>query len=246
MILFRLIAIYLISSFLLVANEGESGQWKTLREKVSKLVDIQSEESNERNDWIASKGIMKAQLELYSKEIMMLSEEIEKSGKSSLPHAETIDTLKSQIQALRETNRTMAEILARRISQALRVSRAFPQPLHEECKEELDRLKSMEKDLKIREGFESLISILSKADQFNRRITQTKEIRGEQEYQVLYLGLARAFYMDSKNGAGIGVPGAEAWEWIERKDIRKDLEVVHKILDQAVSPAWVNLPLEIR
>jgi hypothetical protein len=241
----RLILALLFSCSVLQAQEANAAIVE-LRETISRIVDVQTLDSKELSDWEARKSEFGALLELHRKELELLDEELSKAGQSAPGHDGAVETLKSEIAALKETRRIAAEAVARNVPRTLALAKRFPAPLRTECEPELSVLKSWSSADEPREALRSILALLGKAEQFNRRLTRVTEVRNNREAEVLYLGLARAFYADSKGKAGIGQPGADGWTWESRPEIHSELITALATLDKKRPPTMVKLPLEIK
>jgi hypothetical protein len=217
-----------------------------LRETISKIVDTQTLESSERTDWESKKAEFAALLELHRKEIALLDEELEKAGQSAPGHGESSDAMKAEIETLKQTRRLAKEAVARNLPRAIALTKRFPDPLVKDCEVEIAALTAWVSADDPREALQAILSLLAKAQQFDRRLTRSSEIRDGREVNVLYLGLARAFYADKKQSAGIGEPGSEGWKWTAKSEIRTELIAAFDILDKKRSPSMVRLPLEIQ
>lgn len=226
--------------------KAEEPDVTALRETISKIVDTQTLESKERKDWESRKAEFAALLELHRKEIALLDQELEKAGQSAPGHAESSDVMKAEIESLKETRRLAMEAVARNVTRAIALTQRFPDPLRKECEVEIASLNAWNAEDEPREALQSILSVLAKAQQFDRRFTRSIEVRDGREVDVLYLGLARAFYADKKEGAGIAEPGADGWNWKAKPEIRADLLAAFGMLDKKRPPAMVRLPLEIQ
>jgi hypothetical protein len=241
----RTVLVLLLTGFTTYAEEPDASV-AALRETIAKIVDTQTLESTERTDWEARKAEFAALLELHRKEIALLDEELEKAGQSAPGHGESSDAMKAEIESLKETRRLAKETVARNVPRAIALTQRFPDPLRKECEVEIASLKAWKAEDEPREALQSILSVLAKAQQFDRRFTRSIEVRDGREVDVLYLGLARAFYADKKEGAGIGEPGADGWNWKAKPEIRAELIAAFGMLDKKRPPAMVRLPLEIQ
>lgn len=237
------VLLLLFSCFTAMAAETDV---VALREMISKIVDTQTVESKERSDWKARKAEFASLLELHRREIALLDEELEKSGLSAPGHGESSDAIKVEIESLKETRRLAKEAVARNVPRAIALTARFPAPLQKDCETEIASLRAWSAADEPREALQSILSVLAKAQQFDRRLTRTSEIRDGREANVLYLGLARAFYADRKQSAGVGQPGADGWTWTTMPEIRVELLAAFDMLDKKRPPAMVRLPLEIQ
>lgn len=242
----RILLTISVLSISLVHAEPEDAAVVELRETISKIVDVQTKESEERLDWKARKDEFAALLDLQARELKLLDEELNKAGQSAPSHAEATEGIKTEIAALKEARSLATEAVSRNLPRVVSLAKRLPQPLQKEAEIELATVNAWKPADEPREALRSILTLLAKAEQFNRRFTRTTEIRDGREVEVLYLGLAQAFYMDKKDKAGVGHPGADGWEWKEKPEIRAELGKAFEILDKKRPPAMVNLPLEIR
>ncbi len=239
--------LYLLPFTALIATAQESHPAITeLRETISKIVDTQTLESKERLDWEARKEEMATLLELHQKELALLDEELAAAGKSAPGHDGSTETLKSEIEALKASRRLTAEAVARNVPRALAIAASLPAPLLTEAEPELSALRTWKASDEPREALRSILVLLGKAQQFNRRFNRSTQIINGREAETLYLGLGCAFYADSKGNAGIGMPAPDGWKWEPRPEIHSEIISAFETLDKKSPPAMVELPLEIK
>jgi Skp family chaperone for outer membrane proteins len=233
---------------------ADEAKFAEFREAISKLVDVQTLESKERADWEAKKASFANLLELHRREIQLLDEELAKAGKTAPAHESQTEDMEEQIEALKQARRLSAEAVARNLPRLIKLSAAFPKPLLVEVEAELTLLKQWGANAEPREGFkqnepsdalQAMLALLSKAEQFNRRMTRSIEVHEGSEVQVLYLGLAQAYYMDQGSKAGVGRPSAEGWIWESQAAIRDELVDAFDTMDKKRPPATVTLPLKL-
>lgn len=241
----RIFLLILLSFPPVFAQENDAAIAK-LRETISKIVDIQALESEERLDWQIRKQEIDALLELHRRELALLDEELEKSGQSAPGHADQTSAMKSEIASLKATRKLTAEAVARNVPRTIALAKRFPKPLLTEVESELANLRSWKPADEPREALRSILALLAKAEQFNRRFTRVSEIRDNREVEVLYLGLAQAFYTDRKGKSGIGTPGPDGWIWNPQPEIQSSLITALEALDKKRPPTMVTLPLEIK
>ncbi|MEY3395357.1 MAG: hypothetical protein RL346_1593 [Verrucomicrobiota bacterium] len=230
----------------LILAEMEDAEVIMLRETVSKIVDVQTRESEERLQWKSRKDELAALLELHARELALLDQELAKAGNSASGHEEATSDMKSKIGALKQTRMLTSEAVARNIQRINQIAKRFPSPLRKEAETELTNLERWKPSEEPRDALRSILDVLAKAEQFNRRLTRSTEILEGREVEVLYLGLGQAFYMDRKDRAGVGQPGTDHWEWKSKPEIRSELTKALEAIDKKRTPTMVNLPLEIR
>ncbi len=226
--------------------EAEDADLVQLRETISKIVDVEAMESQERMDWKAGKDELASLLELHARELKLLDEELAKAGNSAPGHEQATAEMKGRIDELKQVRSLVAEAVARNIPRVAGLAKRFPAPLLKEAEAELAQVAGWKPSDEPRDALRAILDVLAKAGQFNRRLTRSSEIIEGRQVEVLYLGLGCAYYMDPKDKAGIGRPAEGAWEWVSKPEIRSELAAAFEILDKKRQPAMVTLPIEIR
>jgi Skp family chaperone for outer membrane proteins len=239
------------SAWLLVAGparaqEAPDAAVVELRETISKIVDTQALASRERTDWESRKAQMATLLELHARELALLDEELQQAGQSAGGHDEAKNAAEAELEQLRATRRIVAEAVSRNVPRALGLLKRFPEPLARETELEQSALATWKPGDEPRDALQAILGLVAKAEQFNRRISRSREVRDGREVEVLYLGLARAYYAGGSGNAGIGEPGAEEWSWTPRPELHGELQKAFATLDKRRPPELVELPLRIR
>ena len=217
-----------------------------LQEKIAKTVDVQTLESEERNEWTAKKAQMETLLELHKKELTLLDEELDISGQSAPAHSEEVDTLTTGVESFKKSRQLTKQAIARNVPRTLALAKHFPTPLQEQIRTEIDALESWTPGTESRDALRAILGIIDKAQKFNRSYTRSTEILNNREVEILYLGLARAFYTDRKSNSGFGTPSPKGWVWEPSPEVRDDLITALDSLDKKTPPAMVTLPLQIK
>ncbi len=244
--MFRNLLTVLILPAVLTAQETEpDARVVELRETIAKLVDVKALISEETTGWEESKVRMNELLGLHRRELELLDEELEKAGQSAGGYDETKRGLETRVSELKVVRATVSEAVARHQPRMLALAARLPEPLQKETLPERENLEAWESGDEPRDGMQALLGIVAKAEQFNRRVTRTREVRGGREVEVIYLGLARAYYADRSGNAGTGVPGPEGWEWTARDDLNREVVKALDELDRKRPPELVKLPVEI-
>ena len=216
-----------------------------LRETIAKIVDVESRASGERLEWQGRKAEMAALLELHRKELALLDEELAKAGTSVPDEDARRSGAAEEIGRLKAARRAAAEAVAANRGRALALAGRFPQPLAVESAPEITTLEAWEAGDEPREALQALLGLVARAEQFNRRITRSRETRGGREVEVLYLGLAVAYYADRSGSAGVGFPGSEGWQWQSRPELSAEVLKAFDELDRRRPPELVRLPVRI-
>ena len=217
-----------------------------LRATISKIVDVKSQASEERSDWETRKAEMNELLGLHRRELELLNEELEKSGTSAGSEDTQRQETAAELEELKQARRTAGESVARNRDRALNLVANFPGPLAAEVETERVALESWKAGDEPRDGLQALLGLLTKAEQFNHRISRSKEERNGREVEVLYLGLACAYYADRSGNAGVGHPGDGGWVWESRPELDDEVLKAFDELDKKRPPELVELPVRLR
>ncbi|MBK1830492.1 DUF3450 family protein [Verrucomicrobiaceae bacterium R5-34] len=221
------------------------------RELIRQWVQTERLLSEEKNDWQVEKQRMQDLLDLYQKELKLLNEEIEKAGSSAGLVDSRKSKLESELKEFRDAQRLMADTMARLLPRIKSIIQRLPAPLQDELAADIDFLTSAEAMGKPRDVLKSMLSVLSGAGQFNRTITLGEETRTLQSGQkmtvdVLYLGLARAYFATtSGETAGIGQPGKEGWVWQDQADLADDIRQAIAVYRKDKQPQLIKLPVGV-
>lgn len=221
------------------------GDVVALRETISKIVDVKAQAAAERMGWEARKTEMTELLALYGQEMAMLDEELALAGASAGGYDEAKKRAEGEIAALRRVRALAGEVVARSKPRALALAARFPVPLASEIEVERVKLETWQAGDEPREGLQAILGMVSKAEQFNRRIRRNREVRDGQEVEVIYLGLARAYYVGRNGDAGVGEPGPDGWNWTTDKAIAGEVRKALAQLDKKRPPELVELPVKI-
>ena len=97
---------------------------------------------------------------------------------------------------------------------------------------------------------QNILGILNELNKANSEITVSYEVRKmadgtTSEVQVIYLGLAQAYYLSPRGEAGVGRPGDDGWQWTPAPQAADAILRALEIVQGKQSPEFVPLPLTI-
>ncbi len=236
--------VLLLASVRGVAGAAD-GELVALRETIAKIVDVKAQASKERLEWEGRKEEMAALLEVHRKELELLGEELAGSGTSVEAYDGEARTVEAELEALRQARRAAGEVVVRNRGRMLALAEAFPLPLAEDVEPERLSLERWARGDEPRDGLQAILGMVAKAEQFNRRITRAREVRNGREVEVIYLGLARAYYADRSGNAGVGSPAAGGWSWVADRGLNGEVVKALDELDRKRPPELVDLPVKI-
>jgi hypothetical protein len=228
-----------------VVHAAEDAAVVELRETISKVVDTEARISEEKSGWEARKASMTELLALHRRELELLEEELDKSGGSADEYQARRDAGLDEIERLKVAREMVREAVAGVRPRMLKLAQRFPKPLAEEVEGDRLRLETWRSEEEPRPALQAILAMVGAAEQFNRRITRSIEVRENREVEVLYLGLARGYYADRRGNAGVGIPSTDGLQWTERAELSTEIVSAFDQLDRKRPPELVELPIAI-
>lgn len=221
---------------------------------LGKWIETQQIISRERSDWSQAKEVLQGRVELVGKEVSVLQDRIAQTKTSIAESDRERDALASKLDALKATSGeldTAVKALEDRIRTLLG---RLPDPLAAKLQPLVQRMPSGEAAARIStaERFQNVLGILNELNRANSEITVSYEVRkladgSSTEVQVIYVGLAQAYYLSPRGDAGIGRPGSDgAWIWTADKSIAGDILLALEVIQGKHPPTFVPLPLSIQ
>jgi len=220
---------------------------------LSKWIETQQIIAKERNDWAQGKEILEARIDLVGKEVSVLKEKIAQS------EAAVADSNKKRDELLKENGDLKA--LASQLDGAARsmeaqvqvLAKSMPEGVLTKLQPLLARIPAPGTVARVStaERFQNVLGILNEMNRANSEISVAYEIRKladgtSSEVQVIYVGLAQAYYISPTGEAGVGVPGPEGWQWSPLPKAAGDILFALEIIQGKHSPAFVPLPVTIQ
>lgn len=222
-----------------------------LQEKLRQWVETQRLISEEQIDWEAQKQSLSDLNALRQQEVAQLDELIEAAG-TRLSDAETRrEELNVEEGKLREQRDTWEKSIGELEAAARELLPKFPAPLKKQLSSAIKNLEAgPQADTPLQNRYRDVLAVLIEAQAFDSRLTletQMREFGGETvEVEVLYLGLARAYYTDrSGKHAGMGQPGQDGWQWSQQGGLASSIRRTIDIFQKRVTPQLVELPQQV-
>lgn len=202
----------------------------------------------EAADWKLEKARMSELLELYSKELTLLNEELEESGAVATTVNEKKIELEKKVADSKAKRLKLKSFLGRLSPRVINLVKKFPVPLQEQLVGDVAVLNDVNDETSVRELLQAVVNVIEAGGNFNRGIYQNKQtvnVAGEEiNADVIYLGLGRAFFYVGKK-AGIGVPTAAGWEWERKDEIIDEVVKAVEVFKKTNQPQLVELPLKL-
>lgn len=219
----------------------------TVQEKIREWVKTRKQIAQEAADWEAEKRSLADLNDLRKKEITQIDAFIAAAGE----RLQDAEKQRTELLAEEESLRTWRASVEERIVKLEANLRAqlpkFPPPLRDKAGDAIARLEDPQPDTPLQNRYRDVLAILGEVGNFHNTLTIDTELRdfdGAQiEVDVLYLGLAQAWYVDrTGRHAGIGRPGAEGWQWTDDASLAGRIRDAIAIQRKLAPPAFVGLP----
>lgn len=220
---------------------------------LSKWIETQQIISKERNDWQQGKEILQGRIELVGKEVSQLGERITQSEAAVAESHKKRDELSAQNEQLKEVGAQLAGAVTEMESQVRKLSKLAPEGVLTRLTPLLQRIPPDPEKTRIStaERFQNVLGILNELNKANSEITIAYEIRqlsdgSSSEVQVIYVGLAQAYFLSPRGEAGIGKPTDNGWQWRAANDQAGAILTALEIIQGKHPPAFVALPITIQ
>ena len=223
------------------------------RVTMDKWIETQQIISKERKDWEQGKEILQGRLELVKNEIALLQGKIQEAQTGVAEASRKKEELVAEDARLLETGAKLAEVVTRTEAELQPLCRALPEPVRTRLEVLIQRIPEDPATTRVTtaERFQNVLGILNELNKANHEISVSYEVRElaggkPSEVQVIYVGLAQAYYVSGGGEAGIGRPGADGWKWEPSQSIAHDVGMALEILQGKQSPAFVPLPVSLQ
>jgi FtsZ-binding cell division protein ZapB len=220
---------------------------------LAKWIETQQIIAKERNDWQQGKEILEGRIELVGKEVSVLKEKIAESVKAVAESDQKKERLVAENEQLKATAAQLATAVSVMEGQVRGLAKRMPQPVAERLAPLLQRIPTEASTTRVTvaERFQNVLGILNEMNRANSEISLSYEVRtladgSSSEVQVIYVGLAQAYYLSPRGEAGIGTPGEDGWNWKPAPEIAGQLLVALEVIQGKHPPAFVPLPVEIK
>lgn len=239
-----------------LAPSQDGGSEPTLEETritMGKWIETQQLIGRERNDWNQSREILRGRIELVGKEVATLGESIKESEKAVAESARKMDELVAERDQLKAATAQLVASVTTMEAEVRRLSKSIPAPVLAKLAPLFARIPedAATTRVSVAERFQNVLGILNEINKANSEITVNYEVRtmadgSSSEVQVIYIGLAQAYYVSPRGQAGIGRPTADGWKWEPAPAAADRILTALEIIQGKHSPAFVPLPVNIQ
>jgi hypothetical protein len=237
-------------------DAADAARQPTLEETrltLAKWIETQQIIAKERNDWQQGKEILQGRIDLVGKEVGVLKERIRQSEEAVAQSDRKRDELlaeDAELKSLGEQLATAATVMEEQVRALLK---QLPDPVKARIAPLVERIPADPAATRVTpaERFQNVLGILNEVNKANSEISVAYEIRtladgSSSEVQVIYLGLAQAYFLSPKGEAGIGRPTEDGWKWEPAPGAARQIMLALEVIEGKHVPTFVPLPIKIR
>ena len=235
------------------AGEAQKPTLEESRLTLSKWIETQQIISKERNDWQQAKELLQGRIELVGKEVSVLKEKISQGEKAVADSNKKRDELVAENEKLKATGEQLRKSVIAMESEVRRLAKLMPEQVAAKIAPLLQRIPTDPQNTRVSaaERFQNVLGILNEVNKANSEITVAYEIRkladgSSSEVQVIYVGLAQAYFLSPRGEAGIGRPTEDGWKWEPAPEAASAILTALEVIQGKASPMFVPLPITIQ
>lgn len=207
----------------------------------------------ERGDWQQGREILSGRIELVEKEVSTLDEKVKQSESSVAETHRKRDELLAENDQLKAVTERLVSVVAAMEEEVRKLMKLAPDPIRAKLQPLLNRIPAggVATRVSIGERFQNVLGVLDELNRANSEITISFEVRtlangSSTEVQVIYVGLAQAYYISPRGEAGVGRPGVDGWVWEPAPQAANQILTALEIIQGKHTPSFVSLPVKIQ
>lgn len=222
----------------------------TLRE----WVETERKISEAAAEWEVEKASMQNLISIYKDEASTLDQIISDAEKDTSAAEVLRNDLLEQRDAIKKVEAQVVQALVDAETRIKTLAPVLPPPLRQELDQFFKTIPDnpKESELAIGQRIQPIVAILTQIQKFNQVVTLVDDFREFEagrtvQTETVYFGLGGAFYVDQANEhAGIGIPGANGWEWTADSSLIPAIRNFVDIYRGTQQARYVNLPVSVK
>ncbi|MDQ8204769.1 DUF3450 family protein [Pelagicoccus sp. SDUM812003] len=226
----------------------EDSPLQQLKRYPSESIEVRIREVEARQRWRTEKEVLQHSISVMRETLDELQRQIEQSRERAQAASASEEKTKSALDDKESGNRLLASRIDLLEARTRELARFAPPPLRKQIEPQLLRLGGTGEDDSLAIRIQSITTILTRFDQFNKQITDTRTIRktdaGEaRETRILYWGLAQGYAISSNGSeAWLLTPALDDWKWLELTTERDSVARLFETYDKDLMPQFVSAP----
>lgn len=235
------------------SSDGDERSLAETRLSMEKWLETEQILSRERKDWQQEREILIGRLELMRREVGLLEESLTQAREKKLEAERKKGELTTRNQELTGIGERLGTVVTGTEGEVKRLLVTMPDPIRLRLEPLSARIVDdpAAKRISVAERYQNVLGILNELNKANNELNVVYEVHTLEdgrpsEVQVIYVGLAQAYFVSAGGAAGIGRPSATGWQWQSSRTAAGDILTALEILQGKHSPAFVPLPVQIQ
>lgn len=223
----------------------------TLESLVSKYVDLKIERVKTKAQWETDKQFLIEEQALLERERDFLTREIKTLEATSVQDTQKLEELRSRISNWESFFIPLIPALENAEANLKDLRLLLPPPLEEKLSHKVNFSSPQGASVSV-ERISELLKSYQKLQEFHNQVhvfheTLSLKDTKPKEYEVLYLGISRAFYLSSDDQeSGFGELIQQKWVWTEQNSLSSSIRKAINIHKNLSTAEYVSLPLSIK
>jgi len=224
------------------------------RTVVENWVEARQLASQLKADWRGDREVLEQVIAAFENEKISIENRIDNTDASNLQISDEFDQVSQEKHDLITYSNRLKSEATRLESKLNGLSKRLPNALQDRISTLLDRIPEVpsKTKLSVATRMQTILGVVNEIDKFNSSINVVSELRknpsgAEVQVQVLYVGLAQAFFSDSTGAfAGVGMPAEEGWNWELRSEWAPRIQRAIEMYQGLQPAAFVSLPFQLK
>ncbi|MBK1875728.1 DUF3450 family protein [Pelagicoccus mobilis] len=243
------LAVFSITSSILVLPHSESRELDTLKDVTERWIQTRNRISEEQASWATEKELLQGSINTLGSTKEILEENVKILELQTNDLQEEIDAANQRIESFEQSNTfilSKVESYERRI---LKLTERLPEPLKEEIAPLIRKIPDEGGSAPpLPNRLQNVVAISTLIDEFNNDLTLNHTIKPLDdgsviEVRVLYWGLAGAYASNADGSkAWIVKPASGEWKWIEETQNPIAIKQLFDVYDKTIDPQLVEVP----
>ncbi len=217
------------------------------RNVLKEWIGVQKTLRSTRAAWKEEKTALERHRSLLKEELALLERQLEAAEQGVEKGEGETERLAERLAGVEESRKGMLQDLERLEA---RLKSLFPK-LPKVLQAKLEPLIAKSENADPGHRFQYLVGALNEVDKFQSQLSLVPEMilldGRETQVNVLYLGLAQAYYVDRQGiRAGRGLPGDDGWKWEATDGLAPAIANMMRIYGNEVPADFVILPVEAK
>ncbi len=223
------------------------------RSTLKDWVELKKLVSEESGQWRVEKVTLEESIDLLTKEIEKLDEQITNMQEEADAAQLERQSLNNEEDSLKASAAVVKEVVSELESEVIQLVNYFPDSLKKQLKVLTERIPKNARaanTLGLSVRIQNVIGILILVEKFNKQISveETMQRIGDADVAVktIYIGLAVGYYVDGTHSvAGVLRPTKDGWVKEAHDDLAEQIAIAIGVYEREETAQFINLPVDV-